>query len=285
MILAECRAFLSGMRSLYVVLFGLLSIVAIASERATVDGDRQVAESLSTSINLPRPKFATSTVKPWGFINAQGEEEGLLVHFEQELRLETGIAYENYLQPYPRVIHSLASGAVDFAVIFDTHAPKEQAIRVGDVTRPEIIIVAKRGARTHESVEGLAGMQIGYIRGSKYGPHFDEATHFTRIPINKMQQGIAMLLKGRIDAMASTDQSLYWSMDKMGVDASKLTKVISLGETTGGLYMSKQSARRDLLPIYRKALQRMEAKGTMARIFYQNDAWASLKQPLLKLDQ
>ncbi|MGH1373342.1 MAG: substrate-binding periplasmic protein [Cellvibrionaceae bacterium] len=271
------------MRSLCVVLLGLLSVVAIASDRTATNLSPPSVESLSTSIDLPRPKFATSTVKPWGFINEYGEEDGLLVRFEQELRLETGVAYENYLQPYPRVLHSLASGAVDFAVIFDSHAPKEHIIRIGDVTTPEIIIVAKKGAPKRASMEDLKGMQIGYIRGSKYGAHFDEATHFTRVPINKIQQGIAMVLKGRIEAMASTDQSLYWSMDKMGVDASKLSKVISLGETTGGLYMSKQSARRDLLPIYRKALQRMEAKGTMARIFYQQDAWASAKQPSQRL--
>lgn len=279
MILPPHRVFLKPMRCILIVCYFVLFALVSHAEETAVNNGRQIDSSESTSANLPRPKFATSTVKPWGLIDENGQEDGLLVHFERELSLETGIAYEHYLQPYPRVLYSLTSGAVDFAVIFDSHAPKELAVRVGDVVTTEIIVVAKRGAKRHHSIEDLVGMQIGHIRGSKYGPLFDDATHFTRVPINRMRQGLAMLLNGRIEAMASTDQSLYWSMDKMEVDASRLTKVISIGETTGGLYMSNKSQRPDLLPIYRKALQRMEAKGTMARIFYQQDAWASIKQP------
>jgi len=280
LILLALRALLNDMRSTLVVFYFLLfALVSHAAETNVKDGI-QIVSSLSTSVDLPRPKFATSTIKPWGFMGDNGQEEGVLVQFERELGLETGIAYENYLQPYPRVLHSLTSGFVDFAVIFDDHQASELAVRIGDVVITEIIVVARRGEAVRHSIEDLAGMQIGYIRGSKYGPQFDSAEHFTRVPINKMRQGLAMLLNGRIEAMASTDQSLYWSMDEMGVDASRLTKVISIGETTGGLYMSKKSQRRDLLPIYRKALQRMEAKGTMARIFYHQDTWASINKPL-----
>ncbi len=229
---------------------------------------------------LALPKFATSTVKPWGFKDKNGHEDGLLVHFGRELSLESKIGYQNFLQPYPRVIHSLNSGLVDFAVLFDSHASREAAIRVGDVTRVEIIVVAAAGAEPRENIKALEGMNIGYIRGSRYGEEFDDATHFTRIPINTMHQGLAMLLNGRIDAMASADQSLYWAMDKMGVEASKLTKVISIGETTGGLYMSKKSDRTDLLPIYQQALKRMAEKGALARIFYHQPTWALTPKPL-----
>gem|GEM_PF-1569508 len=280
MILQALRVFLSYMRSILVIFYFLLFTLASHAAETAVKASIQTVSPLSTSVDIPRPRFATSTIKPWGFMGDNGQEEGLLVHFERELSLETGIAYENYLQPYPRVLHSLTSGFVDFAVIFDSHEAQKLAVRIGDVVVTEIIVVARRGEAVRHSIEDLAGMQIGYIRGSKYGPQFDGADHFTRVPINKMRQGLAMLLNGRIEAMASTDQSLYWSMDKMGVDASRLTKVISIGETTGGLYMSKKSLRRDLLPIYRKALQRMAAKGTMARIFYHQDAWASIKKPL-----
>lgn len=265
------------MRNSVIALLWFLLIAAFAREAIAVDRSVISARKPPTLLDLPSPKFATSTVKPWGFINRQGQEDGLLVRFEQALERETGIAYQNHLQPYPRVLHSLASGAVDFAVIFDSHAPDEQAIRVGYVTTIEIMVVARAGGPLRASMSELAGMQIGYIRGSKYGSQFDEATHFTRVPINKIEQGIAMVLKGRIEAMASTDQSLYWALDNMGVKAGDLAKIISIGKTTGGLYMSKKSQRKDLLPIYRKALQQMKATGTMARIFYRQDAWASAK--------
>lgn len=254
-----------------------LSLWVIGLSSLSLASDGVSADQAHT---LPPPKFATSTVKPWGFKDKNGNEDGLLVDFGRELSLESKIAYQNFLQPYPRVIHSLNSGIVDFAVLFDSHASRDAAIRVGNVTRVEIIVVAVAGAEPRDDINDLEGMNIGYIRGSRYGPEFDSATHFTRIPINTMHQGLAMLLNGRIDAMASADQSLYWAMDKMGVEASKLSKVISIGETTGGLYMSKKSGRTDLLPIYQQALKRMAEKGSLARIFYHQPTWAFTPKPL-----
>lgn len=279
------RAFLRSMhRIVFVSLLFLFVAVSNASE--TGRNDRHVNDaSISTSVHLPAPRFSTSTVKPWGFINEEGLEDGLLVRFERELYLETGIAYENYLQPYPRVLHSLASGSVDFAIIFDPHAPKAKTVRVGHVTTTEIIVVAVAGVEPLVSIDGLAKQRVGYIRGSKYGEAFDSATHFTRVPINTMKQGLSMLLNGRIEAMTSSDQSLYWAMEKMGIDGSRLTRILILDGVTGGLYMSNDSRRPDLLPIYRKALQRMQAKGTMTRIFYQQDAWAAFEAPSQQFDQ
>lgn len=269
---------------IFVVFWFLLPAGSHASEAGSNDRHLNNA-SLSTSAHLPAPRFSTSTVKPWGFIDEEGQEDGLLVRFERELYLETGIAYENYLQPYPRVLHSLASGSVDFAIIFDPHAPREKTVRVGHVTTTEIIVVARAGVEPLASIDGLAKQRVGYIRGSKYGEAFDGATHFTRIPINTMKQGLSMLLNGRIDAMTSSDQSLYWAMERMGIDGSRLARVLILGGVTGGLYMSNSSRRQDLLPIYRKALQRMQAKGTMTRIFYQQDAWAAFEVPGQQFDQ
>jgi polar amino acid transport system substrate-binding protein len=219
-------------------------------------------------------RFATSTVKPWGFMDEQGQQRGMLVEFAEQLSHETGTKYQNYLQPYPRVIHSLGSGFVDFAVLLDGPLAEKSGIRVGGLFVTEVLIVAKAGIEPLNSIEQLAGMRVGHIRGSNYGDRFDNASHFKRLPINTMRQGLAMVLAGRIDAMASADFTLYYGMEKMELKAEQLSRLLVVREHTGGLYMSRQSRLQHLMPVYREAIERMKIQGNLAQIFYKPQIWA-----------
>lgn len=227
--------------------------------------------SLSALVQAASPgvvRFATSTVKPWGYLDSESREQGLLVSFARELSAEAGVPYRNYLQPYPRVIHSLKSGFVDFAVLFDSPLARQAGIRVGSVVMTEVMVVGAGKQEPLNSIENLAGLRVGYIRGSKYGAAFDNAAHFERVPINAMHQGVAMVIQGRLDAMASADQTLYHALTAMAVKPGQISRLLTLSQTSGGLYMSRTSSHRDLLPVYKEALGRMENSGALASIFY-----------------
>ncbi len=217
-------------------------------------------------------RFATSTVRPWG-MNIGGKEQGLLVNVFNALHRHTGIAASNQLQPYPRVIYSVYSGVVDLAVLFDSPSARENAIRVGHLVDTRVLIVARSGTKPIDSLEQLEGQLVGYIRGSKYGPSFDNATHFTRLAVNTMEQGLAMLIRNRLDAMAGTDQSFYWAMKQMRLGTPQLSKLLVVGGATGSLYMSKNSPRQDLIPVYQDALEALHKDGTLSEIFSESHEW------------
>jgi polar amino acid transport system substrate-binding protein len=254
-------------------LSGLACFLLIAAYQAEAD-------VLSKQDNTAR--FATSTVKPWGFMDEQGQQRGMLVEFTRHLSLEIGTKYHNYLQPYPRVIHSLGSGFVDFAVLLDGPLAEKSGIRVGGLFVTEVLLVAKSGVEPIASIELLSGMTVGHIRGSNYGDRFDRATHFKRIPINTMRQGLAMVLAGRIDAMASADYTLYHGMEKMGLESTQLSLLLVVREHTGGLYISRHSRLKHLMPVYRKAIERMRVQGVLARIFYKPRIWGSVNGSLVE---
>jgi len=212
--------------------------------------------------------FVTSTVKPWGFQNEAGQLDGLLVHFAEALTREVNLPMRNQLQPYPRVIHSVSNGTADMAVLFDSPMASDIGLCLGQVTDTEILLVVKQGAPQVASLADLSGWRVGYIRGSKYTPAFDQADNFVRIPINTMQQGLAMLLSGRLDAMTSADQTLFYAMDKMGIAPEQIQRLLVLGTTTASLYMSKRSTKQHLIPYYRAALERLTSSGQLAQIFY-----------------
>ena len=218
-------------------------------------------------------RFATTTVKPWG-IKSEAGNHGLLVDVLDELMRITQIPVVNELQPYPRVVHSLYSGRADFAFLFDSPATREAAIHVGHLVNSKMIVVGRAGAEELQSLDELEGKAVGFIRGSKYGAEFDEATHFTRVPVSTMEQGLAMLMRNRMDVMAGTDQAVYWSMRKMNVGAKRLSKLYVLGGTSGSLYLSKKSNRSDLVPAYQNALKILHENGTLERIFSTSYEWA-----------
>jgi len=215
--------------------------------------------------------FVTSTVKPWGFQTKAGELDGLLVRFAEELAREVQVPMNNYLQPYPRVIHSVKSGTADMAVLFDSPMMHDIGLRVGQVIETEILVVVKSGTPSATSLADLSGWRVGYIRGSKYTQEFDQADNFIRIPINTMRQGLAMLLTGRLDAMSSADQTLFYAMDTMGVTPDRVQKLLVLGTATAGLYMSKRSKKQRLIPNYRIALERLRSSGRLDEIFFRHD--------------
>ncbi len=219
-------------------------------------------------------RFATTSVKPWG-IQDDLRDQGLLVAVIDELVKMTKIPVANELQPYPRVVHSLYSGYVDFAFLFDSPSTEASAIRIGHLVDSKMIVVGRAGEKELSSLSELAGRSVGFIRGAKYGVAFDEATHFQRVPVSTMEQGLAMMMRHRMDVMAGTDQALYWSMRKMNVGAKRLTKLYVLQGTSGSLYLSKKSNRTDLIPVYREALLKLKENGTIDRIFHSDYQWAA----------
>ncbi len=206
-------------------------------------------------------------------MNSDGSLGGLLPRFTELLSKEAGIPFTNQLQPYPRVKHTLSHGQADFAVMFVGPQSDKMGISLGEVVKTKIMVVAAKGAEPVQNLNELIGRRVGYIRGSRYGLAFDEHPDLNKIPINTMHQGVAMLLAGRMDAMVSTEQSLFYTLQKMSVEQGRLVPLIIIGETQGDLFMSRHSPHQALQETYRQALDRLREKGSLDSLFYQHGRW------------
>ncbi|WP_423894130.1 substrate-binding periplasmic protein [Candidatus Pelagadaptatus aseana] len=231
------------------------------------------ADPIATPTITP-VKFATTTVKPWG-IRSAGVNQGLLISVLGELEKVTGIPVANQMQPYPRVVHSLHSGQVDMAFLFDSDESKQVAIHIGHLVDTRMIAIGRSDGTQLNSLEDFTDKTVALIRGGKYSPSFNKATHFKRTYVSNMEQGIAMLLSARIDVMVGSDQAIFWSMQKMNVGPRRLKKLFVMNGTSGSLYMSKNSNRQDLIPVYKQALATLHANGTIDRIFDAKYEWAN----------
>jgi polar amino acid transport system substrate-binding protein len=244
----------------YFRFFGVF-VVGLALSVVSVASDQQVV------------RFVTTTVEPWGYFNDRGLPDGLLVRFVNLLGREAGLPFTNRLQPYPRVKHSLGNGQADLAVMFVGPESNLLGESLGKVVDTQILMIGRKGMKPVETMESLDGRLVGYIRGSRYGKQFDEYRGFTKVPVNRMRQGIAMLLAGRLDAMVSTDQSLFYTLDKMDLDIDEVSPLLFIGHTQGDLFISHQASDPRLAGVYRQALQRLRTSGRLNPLFFSHDGW------------
>lgn len=251
----------------------LASLLAWLSISCSLTANELASATTAVTKQSPTITFASSSVEPWG-IQSAGEDKGLLVSIIKALSQETGINAIVDLQPYPRVVHSLYGGRVDMAFLFDSPSTRDSAIRIGHLVESRMIVVGRAGSTELTSLADLKGKTVGVIRGSKYGADFDNATHFRLEPVSSMEQGLAMLMRHRTDVMVGTDQSVYWAMREMNVGAKRLSKLFVMGGTSGSLYISKTSKHQDLIPLYRKALEKLHKNGVMKKVFDSRYQWA-----------
>jgi polar amino acid transport system substrate-binding protein len=159
------------------------------------------------------------------------------------------------------------------AGLFDARVDLTRVIKIAPIVESPVLIVGKAGMKPISSIEELRGKVVGHMRGSKYGPVFDEATHFTKTPINTMSQGLAMLYRGRIDAMAGVDLTFYWAIKEKRFAPSDFVPLLVISKPVASLYMSKTSPHQDLIPRYRKAMQYLHDTGVIDEIFGHSTDW------------
>ncbi len=219
-------------------------------------------------------RFSTSNIEPWGFINEKGVPTGLLIKLANALEKElatdgdNGVKIVNQVRPYPRVIRELEKGAVDFAVMFKSPEADKIGISVGKVADHKVLLIGLADIPAIKNLSQLENKHIGYIRGSKYGPLFDNNKSLNKVSLGSMEQGINMVLLRRIYALASADQTLYFALKELKIPSQKITTLMTINQVSTELYFSKASIRTELIPPLTEALSRLKAKGVLSTIFY-----------------
>ncbi len=193
--------------------------------------------------------------------------DGSLVRFADRLHENLNMSFDNSILPYPRVIHSLKSGQINFAVLIDSPNIGSEVIKGDHLLTANVVIVGKNGTQKIASLQDLAGKRVGHIRASKYGKAFDEADYFVKCPVNSLSRGLAMLMVGRLDALVSLDDTLYFAMGKMAIDERALSIIMNLGKVSASLYMSAIAPREELFSLYSQEIARMRASGVLDQLF------------------
>lgn len=219
------------------------------------------------------PRLATSTVKPWGFSDAESNYRGILVDFQNTLLSRAGITVHHLLEPYPRVIQDIEKGDADLAVMFVSPEAERIAYSLGPVINERIVIVVKAGSQTYQTLDDFNDRTIGQVRGSRYGAAFDNHPGITRIALTDVEQGLKMLLAGRLDAMASTEHSLLFAMYRAGIKAADIQLALPLFTARADLYVSRHALQAGWVKPLQQTLDAMRRDGSLNKALYQRKYW------------
>lgn len=231
----------------------LCSGVALACVKGESTPSVNQVLPLVSSSSRAQPLFAVPEVYPWGSVDKQGVQQGLLPGFYNYLSEQSGVAYTGVMLPYSRIVHNLQSGIIDFGVLMDdqTYSNVE---RVGMVVNLNVLVVTRVDAKPISSMSDLTGKKVGVLRGWETATRLFNEHKVKDVQVNNVNQGLAMLLGKRIDAMIGTTYSIPSAAKALGADANKLRFSFMLGMGSMSLYMAKGSKHAALLPVYQNAI-------------------------------
>ncbi|MCA6060182.1 ABC transporter substrate-binding protein [Thalassolituus sp. ST750PaO-4] len=232
-----------------------------------------VAAEVNQETEQAIPLVVTSTVQPWGFSDTEKANKGILVDFQNSLFTRANIKFNNQLEPYPRVIQDIEKGDADIAVMFVSPQAERIAHSLGFVLNERIVIVVKAGSKEYRSLDDFNGQNIGQVRGSKYGQAFDTHPGITRVALTDVEQGLKMLLAGRLDAMASTEHSLLFAMYSAGIDAAAVQLALPLFTARADLYVAHHALQAEWVKPLRQTLEAMRRDGSLTKALYQHKYW------------
>ena len=213
-----------------------------------------------------QPRFAVPDTYPWGYSGDHNQPLGLLSNYFDYLSGKTGIPYKGVLLPYSRIVHSLQSGEIDFGVLMDDQT-YNNVVKVGKVVNLDILLVTRVDSRPVSSIDDLTGKDVGFLRGWKMATAFFAKHHVHGVQVNTINQGLSMLLSGRIEAMTGTPYSIPLAARALGSDASKLRLDFTIGLGSMSLYMAKESHHAATLKAYRGAISCFEEEDQAPKVF------------------
>lgn len=222
------------------------------------------AASPKSDLELP-PQFGTVIIRPWLVFQGSGHPTGILIDLTNALSQQAGIPFRNSIQPHRRIVQSLFAGKVDFAFLIDSPALQPGSERIAHLIELDVVAITLQGQPPIHNIMDLANKRVGVTRGATYGPEINEARHFTRVNVRGPAEGFKLMQEAQLDVLVGTQ----YSLNQVADDELNVSRQYVLKKNSAGLYISKRSKFRDLIPVYQKALETMRANGSIREIFEQ----------------
>ncbi len=166
------------------------------------------AEPISATM-LPELSFAVINIgEPYEFVDDNYQMAGILVEITQHLLSSSNVKAHIEVTPYKRMLHGLKTGSLDCAMFFTSHNHGEDFFQVGLIAKKPVIIIDSPDQPVAKSISDYEGRNIGRIRGADYGAAFDDNPRIRKSDLNNYQQGVAQVLKSRIDGFIGAQESI-----------------------------------------------------------------------------
>lgn len=218
---------------------------------------------LTAQASEPPLRIILNDVAPYAIVAGSGFS-GLHHQILAALLTETGLQASIMIGPYGRLKETLEQKQADLAVGLDSTQWTGPVIAVGEFHRVQYQLLPHRASGIH-TMETLAGKTIGIARGAYYDPRIhDDPTVRTFIMTDPFQ-GVRMLARGRLDAVASSNYLLAYALRQKGLKAQSFAPAITFSSGAYTLYAA-ETVSADTRDALREGLDRLHRKGVIGTL-------------------
>jgi len=185
-----------------------------------------------------------------GYINEAGELSGFHFDFLTALEKRTGICMDKKLLPYARAQRGIEVGEHDGGLLVSSVSIDADVIYIEKIISSNTVIIPKKGLSLN-NYEDLLKIKIGKVRGATLNKRLNNDKNILFVPIKNYSQGLQLLKKGRIDAIAGNGLGL----SRVGIgsmfDDVNLAGKLNVGQRDIWLVLSRKSQHLDKIQALR----------------------------------
>lgn len=218
-----------------------------------------------TAVQARPLNIVTIDIPPFGMTAADGQLHGIMYEISNRIAAQAGFTSRNMLLPYARTVIELKHGRADFVLRFDNDDLAEAAIKVTPIFPLQVIVLAGAGKRLR-TFNDLHGLTIGVMRGGHFNDAFAADQAIKKFPINNYQQGLSMVVSGRIDGLIGSDLGIYTVAEGMGLSQAKFSRPLLLGEQYFWLFYSRKTADAATLARLTQAVEELRERDAFEQI-------------------
>lgn len=208
---------------------------------------------------------ADNHLPPYSYVNDNGIFKGFCLDIIRAVAIEVGVDIELHPMPWYEVKDRLLNKEIDAAIGMNVNASDPHfAVSEPLITSSEAIFVRKNNKYIID-LEDLKNVKVAVHRGNASQlilDHIDaEDIHY----VDNQQQGIQMMMAGKVDAFVGDKLTGLYTIQKWKQD--NFIKIVGEPINERVYSVTVREEDRELVKLFNKGLQAIKANGTYDKIY------------------
>ncbi len=228
------------MKNFFIIISIFLSFVALSNE-----------SSKTVSV-------FTMEIKPFGFYRKK-VPTGLYFDYANKIIETAGLVSKNKIVPFARAHDEVVAGNIDMTIMFDTKELLKDATQSVSILKFDNLIIPVKGKKITK-ITDIDGWKVGVLRSGCYDIKAMTNIRPKFIEFNDYEQGLALYLSNRIDAICGSLIPMKYSSKEIGIDTDIFKNAYIVSQREAHVHFSKKLANpfRDKLI---KAIEKLKKEG------------------------
>lgn len=250
------------------------------SQLSSVDVISRLPNFLSTTVPTktplkPNKKIAISAGEWPPYLGAALPQQGMAAQLIRDIFAEAGYQVSFHFLPWPRAYRETLQGQYAATAVWMYASERASDFYYsGAVLEEEFVLFhLKEKPFKFQSIEDLAGLELGGGLGYSYGPAFDAAVASGQLKMSRVShtaQNFQRLLKGRISAFPEEKQVGYHILRTELPQAAHLVshaQTVLLRNQSFVLFPKSNPDSQQLLEVFQQGLQAFMTSGRYSNYF------------------